>query len=507
MRLLIYFYITFFSALTYSASCTNYDYSVSFKLISNGGAYTYLNFSSTAATTQYSQIFGDANNVLAAYDIICTGHSSNRLTGCTRLSTQGQTAPTYLYSSTIYIQSSSMCFEEAEEARDCDSKGANGGIFLYESKSPQLCVNGCIANNMGGSQPIFGHETYDSTTSVFSYSGTPCPSPIEGVPNVDLLSETDDIETGAGESCYVMGTLKLCMTPDIDGDGSPDIPPPETGELGDGCMSVTNLENNNSSLVCGDPDGGTDATDPNTRCGFVGSVYQCVPTDECTFVNGSAVCLDSDGVYVGTDSPDNPLNGGNLDGNNTNDIVSSDTNISSPLLSQDKLIGSQHDANLLTDNLAPYLSNINDAVSLNGQKIDNSNVLLTSIASGITDLNNKDFGGGTGIDEGNTPSASGYQMQVEQDTLFTDLDTTLTDGTGDGSKGDELATNADSFQTLLGITLDSGCVDVSYPIYNDHTFTIKCSWANYTSAILTWVFWFFTVYSVMMIALNTTSKV
>lgn len=500
MRLFIIFYTLLFSTLTYSATCDNYQ-------INYTGQPSVNPLAASLRTTKY---LSSPNNYdfrdVVLNDIMSTGHFQTcyLTNGNSPYTCSPPSGLSYPESASIKFSFNivtNQCFEELEKGRECQSKGANGGTFLFESREPQICANGCIAYNMGGSQPIFGHITLASTNSVFAYSGIACSNP-SGMPNHDLADET-----GAGESCTLIDGLQFCNVPDIDGNGLPDLPAPEQGELGDGCMSVTNLANSNSSLICGDPFGGDDANDPNTRCGFVGSVYQCVPTDECTFVNGSAVCLDENGAYVGTDSPDNPLNGGNLDGNTSNDLVPNGTSISSPLLSQDELIGSQHDANLLTENLAPYLANINDSVLINGQKIDNSNVLLTSIASGITDLNNKDFGGGTGIDETLIPSAGGYQMQVEQDTLFTELDTTLTDGTGDGSKGDELATNADSFKTLLGITLDSGCVDVSYPIYNDHTFTIKCSWANYTSAILTWVFWFFTVYSVMMIALNTTSKV
>lgn len=94
-------------------------------------------------------------------------------------------------------------------------------------------------------------------------------------------------------------------------------------ELPSGCVS-----NPDGKIVCltEDPncytvDGKQWCPPENAVCGEKNGAFQCItaPEGNCGWFNGEAVCFDNDGEPVDEDSPDHPQNGGNLDGDDTND--------------------------------------------------------------------------------------------------------------------------------------------------------------------------------------------
>lgn len=87
-----------------------------------------------------------------------------------------------------------------------------------------------------------------------------------------------------------------------------------TCQLDNGCSTYNGVE------VC--PEDGKDNV-----CGtYNGTVvcYDKAAPQNCGLVNGSAMCVDSAHNIIPADSPDNPINGGNNDGNETNDVFSKD---------------------------------------------------------------------------------------------------------------------------------------------------------------------------------------
>lgn len=72
---------------------------------------------------------------------------------------------------------------------------------------------------------------------------------------------------------------------------------------------------------CYDVNGKQVCSTPNSVCGFKNGAYECIsPVAEgCGYFNGEMVCFTPDGQKVDQDSPDHPQNGGNLDGDDTND--------------------------------------------------------------------------------------------------------------------------------------------------------------------------------------------
>ena len=62
---------------------------------------------------------------------------------------------------------------------------------------------------------------------------------------------------------------------------------------------------------------------PAEVCGMKNGAFSCVnpEAEGCGYFNGEKVCMDPSGNKVENDSPDHPDNGGNLDGNDENDMM------------------------------------------------------------------------------------------------------------------------------------------------------------------------------------------
>ena len=69
--------------------------------------------------------------------------------------------------------------------------------------------------------------------------------------------------------------------------------------------------------------GFTYCPNPAEVCGMKNGAFSCVNPEEegCGYFNGEKVCIDPSGQKVENDSPDHPDNGGNLDGNEENDMM------------------------------------------------------------------------------------------------------------------------------------------------------------------------------------------
>jgi hypothetical protein len=398
----------------------------------------------------------------------------------------------------VPVYRSAVCAPPPPEPEDrCNDRKETGGLIWADDNAPEICDGSCLLSKTGSNSLIIGtHQSGTGQQSTYTHTGKSC----SDNPDAPLHSSTsEEGETGQGESCTDQGNLVICNVPDTDGDGKPEMPPLEVNE---GCMSVTNKATSTSTVVCGDPiEDGSDKT-----CGFTSSGdYGCYPNNECVFKNGNPICLSEDGDYVGTDSPDHPLNGGNLDSDNTNDILDPNSNITGPALTDNELIKNSNSASQIADDLSPLLSNIDNSIQTNGEKIDGSNVLLNSIASGITDLNQKSSS--IDIDESGIPDSPETSNNLLTDSLISDIDGAFTDGSGNPEKGNQFSSGSQEFVSMLGIDLTSNCQDTEYKIYQNFGLVIKCSWANYTNAILTWVFYFYTIFTVFMIAINTKGKV
>ena len=77
--------------------------------------------------------------------------------------------------------------------------------------------------------------------------------------------------------------------------------------------------------ACYEVDGKTVCPEPDNVCGIKNGVFTCVDpvVEGCGSFNGEQVCFTPQGDKVEPESPDHPKNGGNLDGDDTNDVTDS----------------------------------------------------------------------------------------------------------------------------------------------------------------------------------------
>jgi len=465
MKIYLSLFLLLFCQQSIAATCDTY-----LSRISVWGESFYFSCASTNKETCFNAT-GKAD--LAMQGVICSHYYNNFVRSCSI--DGGGTAST----SSISIYTS-QCEEDEVNERDCSEKGTNGGIFFSNSVEPIICSVGCIANNIGSNTPVFGHETPLTPTSTYRYSGQNCPNP-NPYP-LDDFSETDEDSTNPDDVCTVIDDYQMCRAPDLNPkDGVPDLPMADNAGDKNGCMSVIQISTGNSTTVCEDPN---EPQDPDLVCGFQGLDYTCVNKDQCTYKNGQAICIDSAGDYVGTDNADNPLNGGNLDGDNSNDIVSPGTQIDSPLLSTGQVIDNQNQAQAQSDELAPYLVDIANANQVNGQKLDEANLILGSIASGITDLVNKESGSVP------TENADLVSTDFVNGSEFESIDFSVYDGdpslsTGFGNTLDSSVKLDGSLTTAFNSI--GGCSDLSMNNGSLEFFKVTCSEMSGIKNILSWV--------------------
>lgn len=368
-----------------------------------------------------------------------------------------------------------QCFEEAEQADQCDKYSGNKSQFLASQTADKICTDSCVAKKISSSNPVLGgHTSSSSDKNIYAMTNEYC---FDG----GGLPQHNDAfaETGAGESCTVIDGYRMCNTPDIDGDGIPEVPTPP--EVPEGCMSITNIATTETAIHCSEYASDDLDNHPDEVCGFVGLYYECFKKDQCTFKDGSPVCIDSDGDYVATDSADNPMNGGNLDGDNSNDILGANDSITAPLLDQSDLANSTNQANNIGENLIPHLQNINDSINNNGTKLDQANGTLGAIASSITNVDNSI----SDLTETGTLTSTDYVTGTEFDSLdFVSFDADPNATTGFGDTLDDSLNIDNTLENVFNT--GASCSDLSISFSDVQIFSMTCAQMARIKTILQW---------------------
>lgn len=140
----------------------------------------------------------------------------------------------------------------------------------------------------------------------------------QGTYNVSFCTDSGQGEGGCDS------TLLGCL---------PENPNPYSNDLEDGCMSfggktICMLDDDNQ---CYEVDGVSKCFEKDSVCGVKNGAYQCVDNtlDNCGQFNGETVCFEPnpDGTVspeiIDPNSADHPDNGGNADGDDTNDVADS----------------------------------------------------------------------------------------------------------------------------------------------------------------------------------------
>lgn len=212
-------------------------------------------------------------------------------------------------------------------------------------------------------------------------------------------------------------------------------------------------------------------------CGTKNGTFSCVAPEAegCGYFNGEKVCFAPDGEKVDNTSPDHPDNGGNLDGDETNDMIDSrppseggdpDNQIDSPIAPTEP--GDEATEKTARDQLKE-LKKINDALDEMGKgeplKGDEASSKIDDAIPGLLD--------NTGIDG-------------------------LTDGLGSNPFG------SGDLGTLPGIAdglMPQGtCIAYSQDIIGFGTFQITCDDTALLRTILSWLFYVITAIYLFQLA-------
>jgi hypothetical protein len=207
-----------------------------------------------------------------------------------------------------FYTNSTTCEAQNWESKTADSQpDANGRYFVYECRP---------TSNRALSDPY--HRT---NLDYREYDGAqPPPPPVcespnyidvgsgECVPPTELCFTT--IESMASECVYI-------------GEDDPDDTVPEGCVINSAGMQMCLTDDPACYLV----DGKNVCPEPDNVCGIKNGTFSCVDLVEegCGTFNGELVCFTTEGVKVESDSPDHPDNGGNLDGDDSNDVTDSRT--------------------------------------------------------------------------------------------------------------------------------------------------------------------------------------
>jgi len=172
---------------------------------------------------------------------------------------------------------------------------------------------------------------YEYDATLFDESGvteiyTPAGEACTGEEPYDDLDEEEPDESDP--PCYLLGGVFICF----DEDGNKSCYENDMGELGDFVFCPGALPSED------DGDQG--------YCGFAAAgIYTCFKREQgqCGQVNGLPVCFAKTGdgnqgrTPIGQTSPDHPQNGGNADGDPTNDLYQDETDVTTNGLTEDEI--------------------------------------------------------------------------------------------------------------------------------------------------------------------------
>lgn len=327
---------------------------------------------------------------------------------------------------------------------------------------PPPSENNCSTDTMVGG-PIMG----GSDSGVHDVDGCA----YECGANLDLM----DGETSYYDALECVGTGEPIE--DYDPDAGGDNPECVTDASG---REVCEATDQNGCIVI---DGQLNCPTDEAVCGEQNGAFNCVEPEleGCGLFNGERICYDPDGNKVPSDSPDHPDNGGNLDGDNANDVT--DPRPGDEGGNPNNQPGDETgEGDFATEGTAREI--------LKQQKRTNSK--LDGIDDGLSDIESS-------IDEGldaNRGDGEGVKNRIKSDM----------EGAGDSALSpyddfieglsepapmteDDLSGVTDKVSSLFG---DGQCSPLSFGI-GELAYTITCDDMAYIRDMLGWLVYAFTV--------------
>lgn len=321
-------------------------------------------------------------------------------------------------------------------------------------------LNACI-NECG----YYPHSTiFDFDVNAEMVLMTPTGGDCTGITHDINLGTITDYETPPPESvpdpydnlnfCYDAGGYLYC-------DSFNDDDPPE-------CYYYPGGTYPGSPIDCRQINQGTEPP----LCGVFNGVYHCLdPTSNCESFNGTINCVDDNGNIIDYDSPDHVINGGNGDGDPTNDVFADSTDV-------------QNNGQSTQDRIIQTLDARELARQIDKQLSDN----FEGIRGDLSDINDS-LAGLTEGDSGDGEASLG-DLTDAIGGIGTDSDFTF-----DGSVADGLRSS------IEGILPSGGsCANFDFPLLPDRGMTISidtCQLALFRTVIE----WF--LYAITMMALFT----
>lgn len=225
-------------------------------------------------------------------------------------------------------------------ALDCRYNETSG---LFSCDSPIAYTDGCeyITAPNGTNRCNVSTKI---CTNRFIGTGLEAPPGVEQCTSSTCVPVSTNNPPAAGENCVTNGSDTTCITNEEKG-----------------CVSV------NGKQVC---------YEPGKQCGTFNGTFTCIayekPNRNCGYANGKQVCFDPKDPtkQISETSSDHPINGGNADGDDTNDPRAPGAGGTS---SQGSNSGATNQA-------------VNDLGEKLGPKIDKTNSLLDGISQKLDDL-------------------------------------------------------------------------------------------------------------------------
>ena len=166
----------------------------------------------------------------------------------------------------------------------------------------------------------YNSGSFDDSTDSVQNNYVPLGAACTGEEDVVTLVEGGSTTEG-DEGCAVLSSYAICTPP---------VGPAQ-------CFT-------NAGGSLGDPISCPSSQDDSERCGFIAGDYQCLDMSSasCGSVMGKFVCFPKGATGVSPlplagDDPDNPLNGGNADGNSGNDVFPDAAAVGAGGLSQEDI--------------------------------------------------------------------------------------------------------------------------------------------------------------------------
>jgi hypothetical protein len=250
--------------------------------------------------------------------------------------------------------------------------------------------------------------------------------------------------------------------------------------------------------LCYQANGKTVCPDSDSVCGEKNGTFQCVSPQEegCGLFNGERVCFTPDGDKVDSDSPDHPDNGGNLDGDQNNDVTDSrppeeggdpDNQPNQPLPTTDANRASEKTAK---DSLNE-LRKINDGLKKNTEAVkDTADQFREEVSQSELDSIQQNGASGSWDDPatGTWADVDGYSDDISDTS--DDYGVGMLDGIGD---------------TTSGLVSQGSCRNLGWN-FQGHSFQLPCEKTQKIRDLLSWVFYILTVWALFDIVTTPVTR-